>query len=157
TPTSTVQLECDTFPHALPTPEPTTSQAGPQTRFVLISDIYGKTFPVPDGDVLLHSGDLTRSGTLSNLRHMIAWLYALPHPIKIIITGNRDFILDREWYSIKWAQTGRHGNGRFLPESVFELLTSPSAVAANLVYLQDQSYKFRVQPRGREWTVYGSP
>ncbi|KAJ7888634.1 Metallo-dependent phosphatase-like protein [Mycena olivaceomarginata] len=125
-------------------------------RFVLISDTHGKTFPVPDGDVLLHSGDLTRSGTLSDLRHMMAWLFALPHPIKIIIAGNRDFILDREWYDANWAQTGRHGNEATW-ESVFELLTGPSAVAANIVYLQDQPHKFRARPGGREWTVYGSP
>jgi hypothetical protein len=79
TPTSIVQLGYDTLP--LPKPEPTTGQVW--ARFVLISDTHGKTFPVPDGDVLLHSGDLTRSGTLSDLRHMMAWLCALPHPIKM--------------------------------------------------------------------------
>ncbi|KAJ7888639.1 hypothetical protein B0H14DRAFT_1192853 [Mycena olivaceomarginata] len=90
---------------------------------------------------------------------MMAWLFALPHPIKIIIAGNRDFILDREWYDANWAQTGRHGNEATWepPESVFELLTGPSAVAANIVYLQDQPHKFRARPGGREWTVYGSP
>ncbi|KAJ7330417.1 hypothetical protein DFH08DRAFT_1084190 [Mycena albidolilacea] len=61
-------------------------------------------------DVLPHSGDLTRSGTLNDLRHMMAWLYALPHPIKIIIASNSDSILDREWYDVNRAQTGRHGN-----------------------------------------------
>lgn len=40
------------------------------TRFVLVSDTHTHTFPVPDGDILLHAGDLTvclyhadRSGT----------------------------------------------------------------------------------------------
>ncbi|KAJ6510920.1 Metallo-dependent phosphatase-like protein [Mycena sanguinolenta] len=154
-PTSIVQLKYATAP--LPKPESTAGDCW--TRFVLISDNHGRTFPVPDGDVLLHSGDLTRSGTLNDLREIMAWLCALPHPIKIIIGGNRDFLLDREWYDVNWPQTGRHGNEPTWepPESVFELLTGPEAVAANIVYLQDQEYRFTTRPGGREWSVYGSP
>ncbi|KAJ6515426.1 Metallo-dependent phosphatase-like protein [Mycena sanguinolenta] len=154
-PSSIVQLKYVTAP--LPKPESTAGESW--TRFVLISDSHGRTFPVPDGDVLLHSGDLTRSGTLSDLRQIMAWLYALPHPIKIIIGGNRDFPLDRQWYDVNWPQTGRHGNEPTWepPESIFELLTGPNAVAANIVYLQDQVHKFRTRPGGREWSVYGSP
>ncbi|KAJ7248843.1 Metallo-dependent phosphatase [Mycena haematopus] len=154
-PTSIVQLKYATMP--LPRPESTAGKTW--TRFVLISDTHGRTFPVPDGDVLLHSGDLTRSGTLNDLRQIMTWLYALPHPIKIIIAGNRDFPLDRKWYDINWPQTGRHGNKPTWepPESIFELLTGPDAVAANIVYLQDQVYRFRTRPGGREWSVYGSP
>ncbi|KAF7340760.1 Metallophos domain-containing protein [Mycena sanguinolenta] len=129
-PTSIVQLKYTSAP--LPKPESTAAKTW--TRFVLISDNHGKTFPVPDGDVLLHSGDLTRSGTLNDLRKIMAWLYALPHPIKIIIGGNRDFLLDRKWYDVNWPQTGRHGNEPTWepPESVFELLTGPNAAAANI-------------------------
>lgn len=29
------------------------------TRFVLLSDSHTHTYPVPDGDVLIHAGDLT--------------------------------------------------------------------------------------------------
>ncbi|KAF8146418.1 Metallo-dependent phosphatase-like protein [Mycena galopus ATCC 62051] len=154
-PSSVVQLKYTGLP--LPKPEPTTGKAW--TRFVLISDTHGRTFPVPDGDVLLHSGDLTRSGTLNDLRNIMAWLDTLPHPIKIIIGGNRDFLLDREWYDVNWPQTGRHGNEAKWepPDSVSELLSGPSAVAANIVYLQDQLYTFRARPGGREWSVYGSP
>lgn len=40
------------------------------TRFVLLSDTHTHTFPVPDGDVLLHAGDLTVSPFNSILRHV---------------------------------------------------------------------------------------
>ncbi|KAJ7089219.1 Metallo-dependent phosphatase-like protein [Mycena belliarum] len=154
-PTSIVQLEYS--PHPLPKPEPTGPRAW--TRFVLLSDTHAHTFPVPDGDVLLHSGDLTRRGTFRDLRRTLDWLCALPHPIKIIIAGNRDFSLDREWYDANWEQTGSADKVATWepPDPISELLTGPRAVAAHIVYLRDQEYKFQVRPGGREWTVYGSP
>ncbi|KAJ6572105.1 Metallo-dependent phosphatase-like protein [Mycena capillaripes] len=151
-PTSIVQLEYS--PHPLPKPASTATESW--TRFVLLSDSHARTFPVPDGDVLLHSGDLTTRGTFRDLRRTMEWLYALPHPIKIIIAGNRDFALDREWYDVNWVQIARHGIWE-PSEPIAELLTGPRAVAANIVYLRDQQYKFTARPGGREWSVYGSP
>lgn len=52
---------------------------GNWTRFVCISH----TFPVPDGDVLLHSGDLTGSGRVREFEMTMQWLFDLPHPIKM--------------------------------------------------------------------------
>ncbi|KAJ7718683.1 Metallo-dependent phosphatase-like protein [Mycena maculata] len=153
-PTSIVQLEYSPEP----LPKPSSTQVW--TRFVLLSDTHAaRTFPVPAGDVLLHSGDLTRRGTLRELRHTMEWLYALPHPVKIIIAGNRDFSLDREWYDANWARTARHDEVAIWepPDTLAELLTGPRAVAANIVYLHDEQYKFRARPGGREWSVYGSP
>ncbi|KAJ7018556.1 Metallo-dependent phosphatase-like protein [Mycena alexandri] len=155
-PTSVVQLEYS--PDPLPKPA-STPNGETWTRFVLLSDTHSRTFPVPDGDVLLHSGDLCRRGTLRDLRRTMEWLYALPHPLKIIIAGNRDYALDREWYDANWNQTIPAGKEPVWepPEPVFELLTGPRAKAANIVYLKDEEYKFRAQPGGREWSVYGSP
>ena len=53
------------------------------TRFVCISDTHCHTFPVPDGDVLLHSGDLTHTGTLAQFETTVNWLKSLPHPLKM--------------------------------------------------------------------------
>jgi hypothetical protein len=38
------------------------------TRFVCLSDTHCEECPVPDGDVLLHSGDLTDTGELQEVR-----------------------------------------------------------------------------------------
>ncbi|KAJ7322972.1 Metallo-dependent phosphatase-like protein [Mycena albidolilacea] len=151
-PTSIVQLE---YPPQAPLPKPPSTATSNWTRFVLLSDTHSRVFPVPDGDVLLHSGDLTRHGTPRDLRRTMEWLYALPHPVKIIIAGNRDWALDREWYDANWMHTGH--NGKESPDPIAELLTGPRAVAANVVYLRDQEYKFRARPGGREWSVFGSP
>lgn len=53
------------------------------TRFVCISDTHFRTFPVPPGDVLLHGGDLTQTGSFSEFSVTMTWLQSLPHPIKM--------------------------------------------------------------------------
>ena len=62
-------------PPAVPSPQ--------WTRFVCISDTHTRSFPVPSGDVLLHAGDLTDRGDLSEFRTMVEWLRSLPHPVKM--------------------------------------------------------------------------
>jgi Icc-related predicted phosphoesterase len=49
---------------------------------------------VPEGDILLHAGDLTGHGTLPNLRAFLRWFTALPHPHKAFVAGNHDLVLD---------------------------------------------------------------
>jgi 3',5'-cyclic AMP phosphodiesterase CpdA len=39
----------------------------------------------PDGDVLLHAGDLLKTGKLAELRTTIEWLRGLPHPTKTCV------------------------------------------------------------------------
>lgn len=67
-------------------------------KLVLISDThgnYGKVV-VPDGDVLIHCGDITASGTLGEYVAFNEWLKPLPHKHKIVIGGNHDFALQRQ-------------------------------------------------------------
>ena len=60
-------------------------------RLVLLSDTHGmhRELSVPDGDILVHAGDLTEHGTLEEVRAFDAWLGGLPHPVKIVITNQR--------------------------------------------------------------------
>ncbi|GLB43247.1 putative calcineurin-like phosphoesterase [Lyophyllum shimeji] len=140
TPTSVVYLEYE--PYTLP------PQSPGWTRFVCISDTHTRNFAVPDGDVLLHSGDLTNRGTLPEFKKTMEWLYTLPHKVKIIIAGNHDLTLHTDWYET--AHKRWHGDlGK-------QLLNGPRAQEANLVYLQDSSQTFQIKPDGRTWSVYGS-
>ena len=62
-------------------------------RIVCISDTHAghdKTV-VPDGDMLIHAGDITRHGDLEDVEAFDSWLALLPHPHKIVICGNHDF------------------------------------------------------------------
>ncbi len=66
-------------------------------RIVAIADTHNEhaRLAVPDGDVLIHAGDLTGRGTLPELERVADWLRSLPHPHKVVIAGNHDFALQR--------------------------------------------------------------
>lgn len=67
-------------------------------RVVAISDTHGRheQLRVPDGDVLVHAGDLLMKGTLDELRDAAAWLGRQPHTHKLLVGGNHDFCLEPE-------------------------------------------------------------
>lgn len=62
-------------------------------RIVCISDTHSlhRQVDVPDGDVLVHAGDLCNHGTRGEVKQFITWLGELPHPHKIFIAGNHDW------------------------------------------------------------------
>ena len=65
---------------------------------VLMSDTHGfhRDLVVPPGDILIHAGDLTQTGTLEELADVNAYFAGLPHPHKLVICGNHDFCFERE-------------------------------------------------------------
>src|ERR1700722_2149613 len=66
-------------------------------RVVCLSDTHGshRAVSVPDGDVFIHAGDLTGPDKDPNGIHEFdEWLGELPHPSKIVVPGNHDFILE---------------------------------------------------------------
>jgi Icc-related predicted phosphoesterase len=69
------------------------------TRIVLISDTHGlhESMPsIPDGDILIHAGDITRRGSVAELSGISEFFASLPHAYKIVIAGNHDFCFERE-------------------------------------------------------------
>jgi Icc-related predicted phosphoesterase len=67
-------------------------------NLVLISDTHGKhrQFEIPNGDVLIHAGDIMTSGwDGSEVRDFNDWLGELPHPHKIVIAGNHDWLFEK--------------------------------------------------------------
>ena len=52
-------------------------------KIVCISDTHNSLPDLPSGDVLVHAGDLTQSGSLKELKAVITWLNSQPHPHKI--------------------------------------------------------------------------
>lgn len=46
---------------------------------VCISDTHNSQPHLPFGDVLIHAGDLTQSGSLGELKATVAWLKSQPH------------------------------------------------------------------------------
>jgi Icc-related predicted phosphoesterase len=67
-------------------------------RIVAISDTHRqhRKLEIPDGDVLVHCGDITMNGELSTIEDFSDWLSGLPHKNKLIISGNHDWCFQRE-------------------------------------------------------------
>eukprot|EP01006_Ploeotia_vitrea_P058950 TRINITY_DN70692_c0_g1_i1.p1 TRINITY_DN70692_c0_g1~~TRINITY_DN70692_c0_g1_i1.p1 ORF type:complete len:233 (+),score=21.38 TRINITY_DN70692_c0_g1_i1:78-776(+) len=63
-----------------------------KVKIVFLSDTHnthGKLI-VPDGDVLVCSGDFTENGTLPEVAAFNQFLGTLPHPHKLVICGNHE-------------------------------------------------------------------
>ena len=86
------------------------------TTIVVISDTHGRhrDVDVPGGDILVHAGDFTGSGRMSDVDEVDDWLGDLPHATTIVVAGNCDRCCERD------------------PDEVRERLT-------NATYLQDES------------------
>ena len=64
-----------------------------KTRFVCISDTHNASpadgaFKLPKGDVLIHAGDLTKQGTLKELRKTLDWIESTDFEAKIVVAGS---------------------------------------------------------------------
>jgi Icc-related predicted phosphoesterase len=66
-------------------------------KLVLISDTHNKhgRLSVPEGDFLLHAGDMSSAGRESEISEFNQWLGTLPHKHKILIAGNHDFLFEK--------------------------------------------------------------
>ena len=66
-------------------------------RIVAVADthLFTDDLVVPDGDVLVHAGDLCRAGNLDELALAAAWLRSLPHRHKVVVAGNHDWAFAR--------------------------------------------------------------
>jgi len=67
-------------------------------KIVAISDTHErhKLITLPDGDVLVHAGDITKNGSIDAIREFAAFMQQAPHTHKIVIAGNHDFCFENE-------------------------------------------------------------
>lgn len=69
-------------------------------RIVAMADTHTFTdepsFTVPEGDVLLHAGDLLRAGSFDEFEVELRWLRSLPHGVKVLVAGNHDHCIFRK-------------------------------------------------------------
>lgn len=98
-------------------------------RIVCLSDTHNcnEQIAVPDGDILIHAGDATVSGTIDEILLFSQWLDRLPHRHKIFVAGNHDWLFEI--------------NNRL----------ARKLLGAEIVYLQDSA----VEIEGLK--IYGSP
>jgi Icc-related predicted phosphoesterase len=51
---------------------------------------------IPDGDILVHCGDFTLAGSINEVVDFADWFGKLPHPEKIVISGNHERCISEE-------------------------------------------------------------
>ncbi|OJJ05574.1 hypothetical protein ASPVEDRAFT_45081 [Aspergillus versicolor CBS 583.65] len=116
-------------------------------QVVCISDTHNTKPNLPDGDILIHAGDLTQSGSRLELEEQIEWLNAQPHRYKVVIAGNHELCLDSQLQS---SRTGTSSGGD-APD------TDSAAIDwKSLVYLENTSTVLNLG-NGRNIKVFGSP
>ena len=71
-------------------------------KIICIADTHNKhkELLVPFGDLIIHAGDFTESGTRSETLDFLKWFGALPHLHKILIAGNHDFFLEKNQHNL---------------------------------------------------------
>lgn len=148
-----IRQPCVFLARKLFTWQPRASSPPPESlpvTVVCVSDTHNSQPTLPDGDVLIHAGDLTQSGTFEELHTALGWLSSQPHPIKVVIAGNHDLLLD--------ASQDATGNRI---KSTADPSQSPETLRASLpwndiIYLQNQDTTITC-PNGRRLRIYGSP
>lgn len=111
-------------------------QCKESVRIVCISDTHTEALNIniPDGDILIHAGDFTRTGTWEEITHFNAWLGTLPHKYKLVIAGNHELSFDM---FDKFKQQN---------------LSQASDLLSNCIYLEDTGIQiFGVNFFGTPW------
>lgn len=86
-----------------------------KTRVIIISDTHGAPLskkggkgkplyppfkaPLPAADLLIHCGDLTNSDLIERYEDALDMLKEINAPVKLVIAGNRDLSLDKDFMS----------------------------------------------------------
>jgi hypothetical protein len=83
-------------------------------KIVCILDTHNCTPVLPEGDILIHAGDLSHHGSFAEIQAQLDWLRTQPHAHKVVIAGNHDLLTDA-------AFVDRH------PERVVEKLGASAA------------------------------
>ncbi|CRG90303.1 hypothetical protein PISL3812_07346 [Talaromyces islandicus] len=138
-----------------------------KTRICMISDTHTHTphpapfttkpyrHPLPSADVLLHAGDLTGIGRLAEHEIMVSMLKQASTELKLVIAGNHDITLDKEYYALRGV--ARHGSARVEDvDEIRRLYTNEEARQAGIVYMEEEVRTFSLQ-NGAQFTVYASP
>jgi Icc-related predicted phosphoesterase len=119
-------------------------------RFVCISDTHTSAdeIKIPEGDVLIFSGDFTYSGKLSEVEKFKSFLSSIPHKYKVMIAGNHDLSFDK----VKYHNLRKHPKLKMVyPESIEDFKNSFIKGVDGLIYLENSSINLF------GYNIYGSP
>ncbi|KAI1324171.1 calcineurin-like phosphoesterase [Xylariaceae sp. FL0255] len=111
----------------------------PPIKIVFLSDTHESIVKqVPDGDLLIHCGDMVNDGTAASIQKQIDWLASLPHQHKVIVAGNHD-----SWFDMSSRMEE-------------DTLGHRAVDLKGLNYLERKSVSLTFKG-GRRLNIYGSP
>ncbi|MDF1696260.1 MAG: metallophosphatase domain-containing protein [Saprospiraceae bacterium] len=89
-------------------------------KFIFISDTHGqhRKLDLPEGDVIVHSGDFCHYGSQDNMYDFLEWYDQLNYTSKILIGGNHDFFAYEHPEKFK----------EYLPQSITYLCDSGTTI-----------------------------
>ena len=113
-------------------------------KIVFISDTHGlhdmMLHPLPEGDVLIHAGDLTNVGSQHNVREFVHWFQNIKgFDTKVFIAGNHDWAFERK------------------PAWLSDYINDENLSQSDCVYLEDSSFTIEDPEFSRPIKFYGSP
>lgn len=124
-------------------------------RIVNISDTHGihdnihqRFGDLPEGDILIHAGDISNVGIIPEISKFLDWFKDLPHKHKIFIVGNHDFGFEVNQYVSKAILDElKDSNVTYLENSsarVMELKFWGSPITSpffNWAFMRDDEYR----------------
>ncbi|CAN8023152.1 unnamed protein product [Ixodes persulcatus] len=120
-------------------------------RFVCVSDTHNSIarmrHKIPPGDVLIHAGDFTRRGLITEVDEFNRFMAQLPHRHKLVIAGNHELSFD--------PATASHREGfvvgNFAHSTPQDVVQRAKRFLTHCTYLEDsQAVVYGIK-------VYGSP
>lgn len=138
-----------------------------RTRVLVLSDTHSALpapsdgdiayrWPLPRADVLLHAGDLTMNGKIDQHRKALELIKGVDAELKIVIPGNHDLTLDREYYDKHGELHGpRPRYTETTLDEIQDLYTGQEARDAGIVYMVEGTRTFTLR-NGARFTVYAS-
>ena len=110
-------------------------------RIICMSDTHSRyQFPMPAGDILVHTGDFSMTGEQIEVESYINCLKSLTHyRLKVIFAGNHDLTLEPAFYEKNWERWHRGRKQNY--EQIGRLVRDPSlATQYGIIYLEDQAF-----------------
>ncbi len=120
-------------------------------RIVCISDTHSlhpmMGYDLPEGDVLIHSGDCTNKGEKHDVENFVHWFMDLKYDTKVFIAGNHDFAFENHRYP--------HHKGDY---DWFHNLMAPENLSqSDVTYLEDNELIIESPEFSRPIKFWGSP
>lgn len=137
------------------------------TSFLVISDTHNVQFdekagrslpfqlPTPKVDVLLHCGDLTEVGGVSSFIKVINMLGKIDAELKLIIAGNHDLELDREYWETRCSAEENPEDPQD-HDLALAAMTGKDATTAGVIFLNEGTHTFTLKT-GAKFTIHVSP